>query len=65
MCGKTNPKLSTSHGCIVKLSFGNFSQCPRFEFNKPKSFAFIDKNFSWFSIFSEKSFEFILCDISG
>ena len=31
--------------------------------NKSKSFAFVYKNFSWFSIFSKKSFEFILRDV--
>ena len=161
MCGKSNPKLSTSHGCIIKFSFSYFSQrsrflqpskytklmtsklanalpkiatslnpqsyssassvqliskkssltlthpIPRFKYyalhtsyifsvrdenfikllvqktlcsskkrsppekhknqthklNKSKSFAFVYKNFSWFSIFSKKSFEFILRDV--
>lgn len=63
MCGKSNPKLSTSHGCIIKFSFSYFSQRSRFKLNKSKSFAFVYKNFSWFSIFSKKSFEFILRDV--
>lgn len=53
-----------SHGCIIQLSFGNFSQCPRFKLNKSESFAFVDKNFSWFSIFSKQPFEFVLRNIS-
>jgi hypothetical protein len=32
--------------------------------NEPEPFAFVDKNFSGFSVFSKQSFEFILCDIS-
>lgn len=64
MCGKPNPKLSTSHGSIVKFSFGDFSQGSRFKLNEPEPFAFVDKNFSGFSVFSKQSFEFILCDIS-
>lgn len=64
MCGKANPKLSTPHGGIIKFSFGDFSQGSRLKFNEPEPFAFVDKNFSGFSVFSKQSFEFILCDIS-